>query len=158
MVLLAAWLGLLALAGATMAPEPPQDSAAAESAVQVVRKQARWDGFAAPDALTSGGASYFVISGEVKNVSGKSIAFVKLIYELLDEDERVVASEYSYNRLAEDLRRPAIEEGKTKRSELRIPPIAPKASDEFRMLFLRGDVPRFSDWRVRILEVGQPEP
>ena len=141
-------LAITALVAAT--PVATADS----SGVRVVRQQARWDGLAPVDDLTSERAELFVISGEVRNDGPLPLAEVRLAYELL-ADGVVVASEHGYNRRAEALRDPEVESGAVSRASLAIPPLPPGDTDLFRMVFLRGAVPRFDDWRVRI-EAANP--
>ncbi len=77
------------------------------------------------------------------------LASVRLTYELL-ADGVVVAREYGYNRRAEAMRDPNVESGAVPPDDLAIPPLQPGESDLFRMVFLRGSMPRFDTWRVRI--------
>lgn len=139
-------LALLALA--TPLPSPP--------AIEVVSQNGRWTGVGDLDALRDVHASMFLISGRLRNRGATPVAHVRLVYELL-ADGAVVAREWSYNRRAEALRDPAVESGAVAADALAIPPLAPGATDDFRMLFLRGDAPRFDAWRVRI-EAAPPLP
>jgi hypothetical protein len=123
-------------------------------AVRILRQSARWTGLAGPDPLSDETESLFLISGELRNGGRRPIAYVKLGFELLDDAGLVLASEYGYNRKAEDLRRPDYEAGHVSRDRLHIEPLAPGATDAFRMIFFRSDVPRFEKWRVRVMEVG----
>src|SRR5690606_25369975 len=86
-------------------------------------------------------------SGTLRNNGAHPVAHVRLVHELLDGDA-VVAREWSYNRRAEALRDPAVAAGHI--TPPAIAPLAPGDEDGFRMLFLRGDAPRFDRWRVRI--------
>jgi hypothetical protein len=74
---------------------------------------------------------------------------VRLVYELV-ADGVVVAREYGYNHRAEALRDPEVESGAVRRESLAIAPLQPGEADLFRMVFLRGAVPRFDSWRVRV--------
>lgn len=98
----------------------------------------------------------FLISGELQNISGRPVGYVKLRFELLDATGKIVASEEGYNRKAEDLHRPDYEAGKVSRAQLHIRPLAPGTHDTFRMMFIRSEVPRFRHWRVRVVTVGAP--
>lgn len=91
----------------------------------------------------------FLISGEVRNDGSVPLADVHFVYELL-ADQVVVAREHGYNRRAEALREPAVESGAVSRESLAIAPLQPGESDLFRMVFLRGAIPSFDGWRVRI--------
>jgi hypothetical protein len=121
----------------------------AAPAARIVSQQARWTSLAPVDALTADTDGMFLISGEVRNDGPVPLADVRLVYELL-ADGAVVAREYGYNRRAEALRDPAVESGASSRESLAIAPLPPGESDLFRMMFLRGAVPRFDGWRVRV--------
>lgn len=121
----------------------------------VSRQEARWAGPGGGDILNDPSSNWFVISGDVRNADSKPLAYVKLVYELIDESGTTLASEHGYNHRAEDLRLPAYEAGEIRRADLHIPPLQPGESDSFRMLFIRSEIPRFSGWRVRVLEVGR---
>jgi hypothetical protein len=128
---------------------------AGDSPVEIVESSARWTNLPGVDELGGDGTSFYVISGTLRNAGTRSVGHVKLRFDLIDADGVVVASEYGYNRLAEDLRLPDYEEGKIPRVELHITPLAAGESDTFRMMFLRGAVPSFATWRVRVLGVGE---
>ena len=136
----------------------------ADPPVRILWQQARWATIGSPDDLGNSGDSVFVVSGELRNASSRSIWSVKLHYELLDELHQRVASEYGYNRSAEDVRRADFESGAVGRAALDVRPLAPGAVDLFRMVFFRREVPPFAHWRVRIGDVeyagdsGSPAP
>ena len=116
---------------------------------RIVSQGARWTSLLPVDDLAAGGEGFFLISGEVRNDGTAPLADVRLVYELV-ADGVVVAREYGYNRRAEALREPAVESGAVAREQVAIPPLRPGETDLFRMMFLRGDVPRFDEWRVRV--------
>jgi hypothetical protein len=118
-------------------------------AIRIVSQQARWTGLAPADALSDDRQPWFLISGEIENAGPHAVRDVRLIYELLSDDQ-VVAREMGYNRRAEPLRNPQVESGSVDSATLRIEPIASHQRDTFRMLFIRSEVPRFDRWRVRI--------
>lgn len=124
------------------------------SIVQVSRQEARWAGPGGGDFFTDPSSTWFVISGDVRNADSKPLAYVKLIYELFDENGTTLASEHGYNHRAEDMRLPAYEAGTIPRADLKIAPLQPGETDLFRMVFIRSEVPKFTGWRVRVLEVG----
>jgi hypothetical protein len=126
---------------------PPQPTVA--PAAHIVTQQARWTDLAPVDELATGTEGMFLISGEVRNDGTVPLAAVRLVYELV-ADGTVVASEHGYNRRAEALRDPEVESGAVRRDTLGIAPLQPGESDLFRMIFLRGAVPRFDTWRVRV--------
>ncbi|HSP98731.1 MAG TPA: hypothetical protein VL049_16030 [Candidatus Dormibacteraeota bacterium] len=124
-------------------------SPGASAAARIIAQQARWTGLAPVDELGAGEDGMFLISGEVRNDGPLPLAEVQLVYELL-ADGVVVASEHGYNRRAEALRDPEVESGAVRRESLAIAPLLPGESDLFRMVFLRGAVPPFDSWRVRV--------
>ncbi|MDX2165796.1 MAG: hypothetical protein SF182_01985 [Deltaproteobacteria bacterium] len=132
---------LLALALVAAPPTAPP--------VRIVSQQARWTGPGPTDALGDDREPWFLISGALENQGTQPLAHVRLIYELL-ADGVVVAREFGYNRRAEALREPQVEAGRVDPCSLALPPLAPGERDAFRMLFLRGDAPRFDEWRVRV--------
>jgi hypothetical protein len=118
-------------------------------ATQIIAQAARWTSLSPIDDLASGREGLFLISGEVRNDGPVPLAAVRLVYELL-ADGVVVAREHGYNRRAEALRDPDVESGAVPRTRVTVPPLPPGEADLFRMVFLRGDVPRFDAWRVRV--------
>lgn len=143
----------LSLAALLLAAAPPPTPAAA--AVRIAAQDARWTSLAPVDELGGGRDGLFLISGQVRNDGPAPVGAVRLVYELLAGDV-VVAREHGYNRRAESLRDPAVESGAAPRARLAVPPLRPGESDLFRMVFLRGDVPRFDRWRVRVDRVLPP--
>lgn len=146
--MLAAAVAIL-LTAAAPAPTPAP-------AARIVAQHARWTGLAPVEALAADADGLFLISGEVRNDGAVPLADIRLVYELV-ADGVVVAREHGYNRRAEILRDPAVESGAVRRESLAIAPLQPGESDLFRMIFLRGSVPRFDSWRVRI-EAATPVP
>jgi hypothetical protein len=138
---------LLALALLAAVPAPP---------VRIVSQQARWTGPGPSSELGDDREPWFLISGELENQGSQALAHVRVVYELLAAGV-VVAREFGYNRRAEALRDPAVESGQVDAASLALPPLGAGERDSFRMLFLRGDAPRFDDWRVRI-DAAAPVP
>lgn len=134
----------IALLLAAAAPAPT-----AAPAARIVAQQARWTSLAPAGELGAGEDGIFLVSGEVRNDGAVPLADVRLVYELVAAGV-VVAREHGYNRRAEALRDPAVESGAVRRESLVIAPLQPGEVDVFRMIFLRGAVPRFDGWRVRI--------
>ncbi|MBX3027423.1 hypothetical protein KF840_21200 [bacterium] len=133
--------GLLLVAATALVKAPP--------AARIVSQQARWSGLAQVGELGAGAEELFVISGEVRNDGAAPLAAVRLVYELTADGE-VVAREHGFNRRAEALREPAVESGAVAAAALAIAPLQPGDADLFRMAFVRGSVPRFDGWRVRV--------
>lgn len=133
--------GFLLVAATPLASPPP--------VARIVSQQARWTQLAQPGELAADDEDLFVISGELRNDGTVPLAAVRLVYELT-ADGTVVAREHGYNRRAEALRDPEVETGAVAPATLAIAPLRPGDADLFRMAFVRGTVPRFDGWRVRI--------
>jgi len=138
---------------AVVTPPASTTPSADNPGARIVSQSARWTGLVTMDELQDGSETMFLISGEIENGGPTPIAWVKLGYELLGEDDAVLASEYGYNFRAEALRGAAVEAGEVASADVPIRALAPGEKDMFRMVFFRSDVPRFERWRVRILEV-----
>ena len=147
--LLAAAALALTMPSPSVSTTPPADHPGA----RIVSQSARWTGLLTMDDLQDESETMFLISGEIENGGPTPIAWVKLGYELLGDDDAVLASEYGYNFRAEALRGAAVEAGEVAPADVPIRALAPGEKDMFRMVFFRSDVPRFERWRVRILEV-----
>jgi hypothetical protein len=119
------------------------------AAARIVEQQARWTGLVGGSELAAETDDMFLISGQVRNDGRTPLRAVRLVYELTAEGV-VVAREAGFNRRAEVLRDPAVESGAVAPATLAIAPLQPGESDLFRMIFLRGAVPHFDGWRVRI--------
>src|SRR5262249_55627911 len=98
------------------------------------------------------GESYFLIAGELENISEKPLIYVKFQFELLNKEGTVVMRDYGYNRKAEALRDEEYESGKKSLAEMKIEQLAPGAKDGFRFFFFKSDIPEFHSYRVRYLE------
>jgi len=92
----------------------------------------------------------YLITGEVRNVSGKDLAYARLIYELFDGQGRVLFREYGYNRSAERLRDPEFEFGGKSAAQLGVEPLKAGARDRFRMVFFTDEIPRFDHYRISV--------
>jgi hypothetical protein len=117
--------------------------------VQVSTHKGEWSSFA---SMEGDAEPIFLITGSLKNSSGKPLTYVKFQFELLDEDGVVVVRDYGYNRKAEELRDEAYESGKKTLKDMRIEPLAANAEDGFRFLFFKSDIPQFHSYRIRLLE------
>ena len=95
----------------------------------------------------------FLVNGKVQNTSWKGLTYVKLQFELLGEDKIAVYRDYGYNRKAEALRDEEYESGEKSLADMGIEEIPSKAEDSFRFYFLKGDIPEFQSYRIRVLEV-----
>ena len=89
----------------------------------------------------------FVISGVIENVDDEAVHHVVLRYELLDDKERVVYRDEGLNRSAEALAAPKLTDAGA------VLPIAPGATDTFRMIFLTEELPGFDHTRVTVARV-----
>jgi hypothetical protein len=105
--------------------------------------------------LGTGGSSepLFLISGQVENRAKKPLTYIKLQCELLGQDNITVFRDYVYNRKAEALRDEEYESGKRSLAEMKIAPINAGATESFRFMFFKSDVPEFRSYRIRVLEI-----
>jgi hypothetical protein len=103
--------------------------------------------------MSGGSEPILLINGRLANASDKPLIYVNLQFELLGEDNVVVFRDYGYNRKAEALREEAYESGTTPLAEMGIEQIKTGAQDEFRFIFFKNDVPEFTAYRIRVLEV-----
>lgn len=85
-----------------------------------------------------------VISGTVENTAREPVRYVVLRYELLDDKGRVVYREEGFNRAAEVLAEARLPK------EALVTPIAPGASDSFRLILVADEVPAFRQARVTV--------
>ena len=108
-----------------------------------------WSSFA---SMEGDAEPIFLITGRLKNTSGKPLTYVKCQFELLNEEGVVVVRDYGYNRKAEELRDEAYESGKKTLKDMRIESLAVNAEDGFRFLFFKSDIPQFHSYRIRLLE------
>lgn len=122
---------------------------ATTAGVAVLSPKGEWTTFA---SMEGSGEPIFLITGRVKNTSGKPLSYAKLQFELLDEDGIVLLRDYGYNRKAEALREEAYESGKKSLQDMEIEGLPAEAEDGFRFLFFRLDIPQFHSYRIRVLE------
>ncbi len=120
--------------------------------VTVVSPKGEWSTFA---SMEGDAEPIFLITGRVKNTSAKPFTYIKLQFELLDEDGVVLLRDYGYNRKAETLREETYESGKTSLKDMAIEGLPAGAEDGFRFLFFKSDIPQFQSYRIRVLE-GHP--
>ncbi len=125
-----------------------------DTRIEITSSAASWDNLSElflgnTPAAPFGDGSVFVMRGELRNKSGASVHHVVLRYELLDASGKVLHDAEGYNRSAESLR--PDEEG-TVRAD-RVVPLAPGATDSYRMVFFHDEVPRFASQRVRVVEI-----
>lgn len=92
-------------------------------------------------------ALLFVITGSVRNASAVPVHHVVLRVELVDETGKVVYRDESYNRSAEALADEKLDD------PARVAPIAPGATDTFRMILMSDELPVFKDSRVTVARV-----
>ncbi|MBI3246839.1 MAG: hypothetical protein HYZ50_10055 [Deltaproteobacteria bacterium] len=130
-----------AVAG-TVAPAPT-------AGVAILSPKGEWSTFA---SMEGSGEPIFLITGRVKNTSGKPLSYVKMQFELLDKDGVVLLRDYGYNRKAEALREEAYESGKKALKDMELEELPTEAEDGFRFLFFQVDIPPFHSYRIRVLE------
>lgn len=139
---------------ATGGPDPTGE-AVTSPGIEVLTHSAYWLDLrgAGENGFESRVPAMLVIRGEIRNQSAGPLHHVKLSYELLDGEGRVVVSEEGYNRRAETLKPLDARARSVVGNEAGATPVATHASDTFRMLFLAADVPPFDRYRVRVVEV-----
>lgn len=96
------------------------------------------------------GNGLFVITGKLTNTSKSSIRRVELEFELLGADGEVVYAERGVNRLAEDDIMLDDDEIAAQ-SDSEAASLAPGAEDDFRMIFIGGEIPVFVGTRVSVI-------
>jgi hypothetical protein len=116
---------------------------------QIVAHKGEWSVFA---SMEGDGGPIFLITGQLKNTSSKPLAYVKMQFELLDDEGVVIVRDYGYNRQAEALREEAYESGKKTLQDMGIAPLPKDTEDSFRFLFFKSDIPQFHSYRIRLLE------
>jgi hypothetical protein len=143
-------------AGAAVSiPAQPHGSAAGGEWISIVDHRAYWtDLFGLGDtglgpADSGDQPGLFVISGTLRNESPVRLRAVELSFELLDGAGRVVTAERGYNRGAEVLR-PLDSPFPVEANDPPVVPIAAGATDSFRMIFLRDELPAFASYRVSV--------
>jgi hypothetical protein len=117
--------------------------------IRILSHRGEWTAF-----FSTGGSGepFFLIAGQLENISGKPLTYVKLQFELLSEDGVVIHRDYGYNRKAEALREEEYESGKKSLAEMKIEPVTSGAQDGFRFFFFKEETPEFYSYRVRFLE------
>jgi hypothetical protein len=145
--------------GAPLAHGESADDEAADRRIEITSSAASWDNLSElflgnTPASPFGDGSVFVMRGELRNKGTSSVHHVVLRYELLDASGKVLHDAEGYNRAAEAMR--PDEEGAV-RSE-QVVPLAPGATDSYRMVFFHDEVPRFASQRVRVVEVHDQPP
>jgi hypothetical protein len=117
--------------------------------VQIESYQGEWTSFA---SMEGDAAPIFLITGQLKNTAEKPLTYVKIQFELLDEDGVVITRDYGYNRKAEALREEAYENGKKTLADMEVENLGAGQQDSFRFLFFKSDIPEFRSYRIRIME------
>jgi hypothetical protein len=119
------------------------------SDVKILSHQGQWTSL-----LGTGGSSepLFLISGQLENLAKKPLTYVKLQCELLGQDDVTVYRDYVYNRKAEALRDEDYENGKKTLADMQIEAINVGATESFRFIFFKSDVPEFLSYRIRVME------
>ena len=91
----------------------------------------------------------FVISGTLKNVSSTPLRVVMLEFTLVGKDGAVVYRRESFNRAAENLL-DAEDAADATSIEATLVPIAPGATDSYRMIFIGEEIPAFDHPAVAV--------
>lgn len=141
------------LSAGAASPAPPSDppgNAISSRAIQVIEHSAYWadlPGLPTADADPHG-ATLLVVSGSLRNRSRLPVHHVRLRFELLDKSGTVVAAEEGFSRSGEQLKPVS---GVDEPSHP-TPPLPPQATDRFRMLFVRADLPAFERYVVHVVD------
>jgi hypothetical protein len=123
---------------------------------QITTHKGEWSVFA---SMQGDAEPIFLITGTLKNISTQPLAYVKMQFELLDDEGVVIVRDHGYNRQAEALREEAYESGKKTLKEMAIPALKAGAEERFRFLFFKADIPEFHSYRIRIMETrGEAQP
>lgn len=123
---------------------------------QITTHKGEWSVFA---SMQGDAEPIFLITGKLKNISAQPLAYVKMQFELLDDEGVVIVRDHGYNRQAEALREETYESGKKTLKEMAIPPLKAGAEESFRFLFFKTDIPEFHSYRIRIMETqGEAQP
>jgi len=130
------------LLGVLLAPLARAGTPAARGA-QVLEHKGRWE--------SGYGAKFYNVVGRLKNTSGHPLRFVKLRIDALDAHGKKVASTETYNESAEALSVPDLDPKELLASG-RIKALAADAEERFRGSFLEDETPRFTDYRVTVVE------
>lgn len=117
--------------------------------IRILAHRGEWSAF-----FSTGGSgeSFFLITGEFENTSGKSLTYVKLQFELLNKEGSVVIRDFGYNRKAEALREEEYENGKKTLADMKIEQLPAGTKEGFRFFFFKSDIPEFRSYRIRFLE------
>jgi hypothetical protein len=127
---------LLAIFGAASAAEPNAD-------VTLKEDTAKWE--------SGYGAKFFQVVGTLTNKGSRPIGAALVRVELLDEKGAVVAHADAWNAAAEQLGDLSGEAAQAKLKTLGAKPVAPGASDRFRVSFLEEETPKFKAHRSQVL-------
>lgn len=123
---------------------------------QITTHKGEWSVFA---SMQGDAEPIFLITGTLKNTSAQPLTYVKIQFELLDDEGVVIVRDHGYNRQAEALREEAYESGKKTLQEMAILPLKTDAEESFRFLFFKTDIPEFHSYRIRIMETrGEAQP
>ena len=136
-------------------PAAPTGTAKGIRDVAIPTHAANWTTvFGLSDGSVDGGdaPSLLVVSGEIRNVAPYTLDHVKLAFELLDANGRVVAREEGYNLGAEGLRRITTPVPVPAEGPASVTPVPKGGTDTFRMMFFRDETPPFHAYRIRVLE------
>ena len=130
------------LLGVLLAPLARAGTPAAPGA-QILEHKGRWE--------SGYGAKFYNVVGRLRNTSGQALRFVKLRIDALDDHGKKVASTETYNESAEALSVPDLDP-KALLASGKIKALAADAEERFRGSFLEDETPRFTDYRVTVVE------
>jgi len=119
------------------------------TSIRILSHRGEWAAFS---STGGSGEPFFLIAGQLENISGTPLTYVKFQFELLSEDGVVLRRDYGYNRKAEALREEEYESGKKSLAEMKIEPVTAGTQDGFRFFFFKDETPEFHSYRIRFLE------
>src|SRR6476660_2057069 len=120
----------------------------AASGAKVLEHKGRWE--------SGYGARLYNVVGRLKNTSGRTLRWVKLRVDAVDERGRVVASTETYNESAEALAVPDVKAEDLLASGT-VKPLPPGAEERFRASCLDDETPAFTSHRVTVVATPAAE-
>lgn len=153
------FFALVAASSASFAADEAAPPSSSDPRIEITSSASSWDNLSElflgnTPAAPFGEGSVFVMRGEIRNKGNDPIHHVVLRYELLDASGKVLHDAEGYNRGAESMR--PDEEGTVRPDK--VVPLAPGAKDSFRMVFFHDEVPKFTNQRVRVVDVIERAP
>jgi hypothetical protein len=136
--------------GFDLSPAPVPGDANDSARVRITETRSYWTSFMGgggfvlqPESdLFESRDGLFVVAGRLQNRSDRALDHVELLFELLDADGKVVASQEGFNRRAEALF--------DDEEDAAIEAIPAGGDDSYRMIFFGDEIPSFKTPRVSV--------